>query len=112
MLPKTQRLSTFEFTQHYQTASVRRHATHVSVLYSPAPALKVAMVVGKKVAKTAVLRNELRRQGYGVVAEMHKNNQLALGTYIIIAKPSYRGLCKNERRQALSSLLAEIAKTR
>ncbi len=55
------------------------------ISYAPLSELKnpcISMVVSKKVAKTAVLRNRLRRKGYASVAPLTQNIKQNMGILI------------------------------
>ena len=55
----------------------------VSVRFYGGTTLRVAAVISKKVSKTAVLRNRVRRVVYAAMHELIKNGTLKGGTYII-----------------------------
>ncbi|MES2203123.1 MAG: ribonuclease P protein component [Patescibacteria group bacterium] len=63
MLPKQARL-TAEEVREVLTKGRSARASSVSAKFVPAPTGKAAIVVSTKVAKTAVVRNTLRRRGY------------------------------------------------
>jgi ribonuclease P protein component len=63
MLPKKQRLTAAEVRAILKSGTSAR-GSRVSAKYVKVPGSKAAVVVSKKVAKTAVLRNRLRRMGY------------------------------------------------
>lgn len=84
MMKKSRRLTTGLFNQYFKSGS-RQHGTYIQLVYSPAPHLKVAVVVGKKVYKKAVDRNRLRRQLYAY-AQTHLTDKT--GVFIVITKPA------------------------
>lgn len=63
MLPKTNRLSASEVCEILKTGRSARAGT-LSAKYLRLPGARAAVVVSSKVAKTAVLRNRLRRAAY------------------------------------------------
>ncbi len=75
MLPKKRRMQRKEFAILLKT--VRRYLSpHLSLFVSKNPAnepyfdTKFAFSASKKVAKTAVLRNKLRRMGYSAIRDV------------------------------------------
>ena len=95
----------------YFASGKRFHSTHFTIIATNTKDFKVSTVVSKKVAKSAVDRNRLRRRAYGVMERQYQQEQLA-GTYIILYKPgalrSQRLVLQNE----LETLLAQIKKAR
>lgn len=87
MLAKQQRLSRREFDRVFQHG-VRSHTPYGQVIYTSAPSAKAAVVVSKKVAKSAVERNRLRRRVYSIL----ENTTLPPAHYIFILKPSIRDI--------------------
>ncbi len=69
MLPKTQRL-TKRLIEEQMKHARRIQTAHFLVIYSPIEGqipTKISLVVSKKVAKLAVVRNRLRRRGYSSI---------------------------------------------
>ena len=81
MLPRVARFDRTTFAQALR-AGRRTHTPFFSLVKSPAPNFRVAVVVGKKVAKQSVARNRLRRRLYAAFAHVEP----APGHYILIAK--------------------------
>ncbi len=87
MLPKRSRLTKQSIEQHLKHAR-RVKTAHFLVIYgsnpvSPMP--QVSFSASKKVAKTAVLRNKLRRRGYAGIKPIlpHiRKNTLVLISYL------------------------------
>lgn len=87
MLPKRSRLTKQSIEQHLKHAR-RVKTAHFLVIYgsnpdSPTP--QVSFSASKKVAKTAVLRNKLRRRGYAAVKPIIpgiRKNTLILMNYL------------------------------
>ncbi len=85
MLPKKKRLTTKEFSRFF--ASGRRvHGSLVQLIHAPHEEFHGAAVVGKKVFKSAVKRNKVRRRMYDALYRIHRRDGLC-GVYILIAKP-------------------------
>jgi len=110
MLKKHHRLTVAAFDAHFKSGK-RRHGTYLQLIHSPAPVFHGAVVVGKKVYKTAVGRNRLRRQLYAVLFEykQQKNNP---GVYIALVKPAARLVPVSEVRAELRTLLAQCTQSR
>ena len=67
----------------YQTGK-SVYAPHMKLLWLPAPGLKVAVVVSKKVHKSAVVRNRIRRRLYEIVRTYAKEQALACHIVCIV----------------------------
>lgn len=63
MPPKHERLSVAEFSAVF-ARGVRTRGKYMSLIYHPSPVGKCAVAVPKRVLKTAVERNRLRRRLY------------------------------------------------
>lgn len=85
MLPRQSRFDRGAFTRAF-AAGRRVHTPLFSLIYRPAPALRGAAVVSKKVAKSAAARNLLRRRIYAALAVVAS----AGGEVIVVAKPPAR----------------------
>jgi ribonuclease P protein component len=77
MLPKKQRLNAAQVRAILKDGTSLR-GTAVSAKYLRAASAKVAIVVSKKVAKSAVARNRLRRMGYQALTPPPKHLHLVL----------------------------------
>ncbi len=110
MLKKSHRLTQKEFA-HFWTAGQRYQSEYFTIVASFADACKVAVVAGKKVAKTATERNRIRRQVYGVIEEILPIQDSKIISIIVIKKP-YILLPDGEKRKALRAELARILKLR
>lgn len=108
MLKKQHRLSRSEFMHYFETGR-KHHSQYLTIITAPAPALKGAVVVGKKVAKSAVARNRFRRQLYGVL-ERCLLPEAYPRVVIIITKPPFATLTATKRRTAAAATLAQIGK--
>ncbi len=86
MLKKKERLTKKEFDRFF--ASGRRlHFPLFTTIFSPAPDFHAIVVVGKKVYKSAVDRNRLRRRLYNILYRLSRENELK-GVYIVLTKPT------------------------
>jgi ribonuclease P protein component len=90
MLPKKKRLTTEAFNRFFR-AGRRSHSTNLTLIHTPAGEFHGAVVVGKKVFKSAVKRNRLRRQLYAALYRAHVATPVT-GTFIVIAKPGARAV--------------------
>lgn len=87
MLRKDNRLTAIEFG-HYFSVGRRYHAGPISLIFSPSEEFKAAIVVGKKVFKSAVKRNRLRRQLYHLLANLRRQSPTQTGIHIVLIKPA------------------------
>jgi ribonuclease P protein component len=107
MLKKTQRLTTSQFDQFFASGK-RNHFTHLTIIYHPAKVLQGAAVVGKKVSKSAVRRNTLRRRVYARLAQVVMEKAVT-GVFIIILKPSYNSLTRVAADEFLRESIVAVA---
>ncbi len=82
MFAQSQRLDRSAFTDTYAHGR-KVHMPAFLLVYAPAPLHKAAVVVGKKVARSAVARNTLKRRLYAALYEA----QVHEGHIILITKP-------------------------
>jgi ribonuclease P protein component len=107
MLRKAERLGRTEFAQFFKTGK-RFHGDHVTIVFTPHPTLHGSVVVSKKVAKSAVKRNLIRRRLYAQLrGALHKKHP---GIFIVLVKPTFKILKKSESNEALGELIGRIVK--
>jgi ribonuclease P protein component len=104
MLKKSHRLTRKEFDTAFKMGK-RFHFPHMTVVFFPSEDFHASVVVGKKVAKTAVRRNTLRRRVYDRVRRSMQKQGIK-GTFLFLLKPSYHSL---PRKAADAFLLESIA---
>ena len=109
MFKKNERLSGSEFTAFFPVGK-RHNFPHLTIITLPHSTRKVGVVVGKKVAKSAVRRNVLKRRIYASLrlALVAKNYQ---GIFIVLAKPSYNSLPRSTAEELLDKSIAQVLKT-
>ncbi len=112
MLPKSARLSRHEFSAVFTRPEKRAHFPEYSLYFSTSPTFKASVVAGKKVAKRAVDRNQLRRAVYGGLQAHLKSETNPTGHYIFILKPPFTKLSKAKRQAVIAGLLAQNQKSR
>ncbi len=109
MLARTYRLrKNSDFQRLYRTA--KRFATPNLVLYYTPSHLKysqVGFVVSKKVSKSAVVRNTLRRRASGVVEEMFANIKEPVKMIVLIRK-DFSGMNPIEIKAEINKLLERL----
>ncbi len=109
MLAKEERLSREAFTRYFASGK-RFHSDVLTVIYTPGPRLLGAVVVSKKVSKSAVKRNTLRRRLY---AALRITGAAGLtGAVIVVAKPALATLPRASQHEALGALLSQVLKAR
>lgn len=86
MLKKKERLTKKEFDRFFSSGR-RHHSPSLTLIHSSDQTFHGAVVVGKKVFKKAVLRNQLRRRLYNILYRLSREHSLT-GVYIILTKPS------------------------
>lgn len=108
MFKKNERLSRPEFTNYFNKGS-KHHFTHFTIITSPHSVRKVAVVVGKKVAKLAVRRNALKRRIYAQLKECVVRQEYT-GVLIVIVKPGYNSLSRTTSVEVLMQAISEVFK--
>lgn len=103
MLPRSQRLTRGHFTASQKTAK-RLSGEYFTLVVSPSPVFRGAVVVSKKVAAKAVLRNLIKRR---VMHVLEKNPPLP-GTYVVYAKKGAAALPFSKIEEEVTSLLKKI----
>jgi ribonuclease P protein component len=87
----------------------RARGTFYELRYYPTSSRKAAVIVSKKVAKTAVLRNRLRRQVYEGLRGFFRAKAPISGIYIVSALPAAREGARTLRQKELTQLLASLS---
>ncbi len=105
MLKKQSRLSRLAFNGVFR-APKRSHSPHFQLLYVPEETLTASVVVSKKIAKTAVSRNTLRRRVYNLLRNASKEQSLR-GGYIVIAKQGASDIPFRELKAEIIDLIGK-----
>ena len=84
MLPRKKRLTKEAFSTHFSHGK-RFHTPRYTVVYAAYPTFHASVVVSKKVAKRAVIRNKLRRQIYAMLVSLNKVYTYG-GVWIVLVK--------------------------
>ena len=108
MLAKQNRLNREDFSKYFKSGK-RTNSPIATLITSPCDKFHGAVVVSKKVSKRAVKRNLLRRRLYSQLYSAYKNK--TNGVYILILKPPFIKLTKQEQHQAIKDLIEEVGKT-
>lgn len=108
MLKKTERLNRALFLKYFKEGK-KIHSDNVTVVHYPFDKFLAAVSVGKKVSKSAVDRNRLRRQVYGVLQKL-KIQENPKGVFIVVVKPSARLLTRKEFLVAVEEEVGRIIK--
>ncbi|MFM2339491.1 MAG: Ribonuclease [Candidatus Parcubacteria bacterium] len=112
MLKKAERIPRGQFETIFKTGK-RLHVPLCQLVYQVAPGPAFSVVVSKKVAKQAVVRNRLRRQVYGVVERyLREDGGVVKVAGIFLLKPTSPTPTRAQVAAAISDLLAQINKSR
>jgi len=109
MLKKTNRLTKAQFDQYFKSGK-KHHFSHLTIIYQPFPTLLGSVVVGKKVSKSAVRRNTLRRRVYARFTVL-TSEKSTTGVFIIILKPTYNSLTRAAADEFLVESIEAILQT-
>lgn len=106
MFKKRERLTRSEFQEYFRTGA-RHHGKHVTLITATTSSKrKVAVVVGKKVAKSAVKRNLYKRRIFGVLQTIP-----CTGVLIVIVKPTFATLSRKTAAAVLTTEVARVCKS-
>lgn len=105
MLPKKKRLTRALF-KPLQSARGNFHSTLFSLKAAPAEAFRLGVSVSKKVAKSSVVRNRIRRRVYSEIFRLETGLKPAL--YLVIAKSGAEKLKGAELSLELQKLFRGI----
>ncbi len=108
MLPKKKRLSREEFNRFFSIGK-KKHTPNLFVVYSPHPTFHASVVVSKKVGRTAVKRNKIRRQIYDIVRNLQKNKSFT-GVYIFVTKPEILKATHEKVKNLVEKTVEQIQK--
>ena len=108
MFKKAERLDRREFTEYFKKGR-RQHFPHLTIIVSNSSKNKAAVVVGKKVAKSAVRRNLLRRRVSAVLKEL-LDTSVSTQVMIVVLKPTFGSLTKEKSREEVTKAIAQVIK--
>jgi ribonuclease P protein component len=103
MLPKKKRLTRALF-KPLLNAREQAHSPHFWLKAIPAESPRLGVSVSKKVAKSAVVRNRIRRRVYTELARL--NSALRPAYYLVVAKSGAEKIRGEELKNELKSLVA------
>ncbi len=108
MFKKVERLSRSEFSEYFKTGK-RHHFPNFTVITKSYPTRKVSVVVSKKVAKSAVRRNTIKRRVYATLRDelTEKGYQ---GVFIVIVKPNVNPLSRKVADELFVQSIAQVLK--
>lgn len=107
MFKKTERLSREQFDSFFKTGR-RYHSEYATIIYTPHPTLHASVVVSKKVHKSAVVRNTLRRRIYAQLRSLKERGET--GVFIVVLKPTFKQLTRQAARTTITGLIERIVK--
>ncbi len=107
MLKRSNRLSRAQF-QEFGRRGKRVQTTAASLTFVPHPTFHGAVVVSKKVSKSAVRRNRLRRQVYAELVTLKKSGNT--GVFVCVLRPEVEKMTSVEFRGAIKNLIERTQK--
>ena len=110
MLKKQNRLTKRQFDTHFKSGK-RHHGELLTVVHSPADTFHGAVVVGKKIYKRAVDRNQKRRQIYNALYALYKDTELT-GVFIVLSKPGVKQASFADLSTDLTRIVGGVLKKR
>ena len=109
MLKKSNRLSRTQFTEYFRSGK-KYHYEHLTIIYTPTLSFAGAVVVSKKVSKSAVRRNTLKRRVFARLAHIQTETRCT-GVFIIILKPSFNLLTRSAADELVYKSIAALHKS-
>jgi ribonuclease P protein component len=109
MLVKTQRLTRHQF-QDFFSSGKRFRSVALTVVYTPYPTFHAAVVVGKKISKSAVVRNRYRRRIYEQLRVLARKHNLT-GVFIMLTSPQIRTLSRTALRDTIVDVVGRTQKS-
>ena len=109
MFKKTERLSRSEFSEYFRIGK-RHHFPHLTIITKPINSRKVSVVVSKKVAKSAVRRNTIKRRVYAILRNLLVAAEYK-GVLIVIVKPTLNSLPRKAVDELLTESIAQVLKS-
>lgn len=108
MFKKNQRLSRSEFSQYFKVGK-KHNSPLFTIITHPHPTIKTVVVVGKKVSKSAVKRNAIRRRVYASLRNVLVEGGCS-GVFIVIVKPEYVHKNKKAADELFITSIAQVVK--
>lgn len=108
MITKKERLNKKAFNRSF-SKGVRIHTSSLVCIYQKSNQQQVAVVVSKKIARRAVVRNKIRRRVYNGVRAVCAKEQCT-GVYIFLVKKSILPKTYQEICAELQTVLAKVPK--
>jgi ribonuclease P protein component len=108
MLKKAERVPRSDFAAFFKQGR-RFHSDNATVVFTPYPTFHASVVVSKKVSKSAVIRNTLRRRVYAKLSVQSAVKQT--GVFVVVLKPSFAKLSRTEASEEISRLIVKITKS-
>ena len=105
MLPKNRRISRKLFKPLLESRKYFNSA-HFSLRFASSEQARIAISVSKKISKSAVVRNKIRRRVYSATRDLFP--QLSNNLFLLVAKSGAEKL----KGQSLKDELAELLKKR
>ena len=108
MLPKKERLSRAEFNRFFSVGK-KTHSPSLLLVFAPHPTLHASVVVPKKIIKSAVKRNAMRRRIYDIVRN-YKSERGVVGTFIFFVRAPAAVLTYEALKHEVCSRIEEALK--
>lgn len=105
MFKKRERLTQSEFQGYFKIGN-RHHSKHLTLITTPFHKRKVAVVVGKKVVKSAVKRNGIKRRIFATLRREFGETATS-GVLIVLVKPTFATL---SHKAATDNIITEVAR--
>lgn len=106
MLSKKERLKRVDFN-HFFSLGRRLHHPLLTLIYAPHAGVHGSVVVSKKIAQKAVVRNTIRRRIYDILRHQFYAGA-PKGVYIVLVKKGALTASHTELADALVSLIRKV----
>jgi ribonuclease P protein component len=109
MFKKANRLTQVEFSKYFKIGK-KHNSQHLTIITSELDGYKTSVVVGKKVAKTAVKRNLLKRRAYALLRKLYEEKEFKM-VVVVIMKPSFNTLSRKTAEEVLRQEVIKVIKS-
>lgn len=106
MLKKKERLTKKEFDRFFSSGR-RLHSPFFTLVHTKDVPFHGSVVVGKKIFKRAVSRNQLRRRLYNILYRLSREKHLE-GVYIVLTRPPAAKASFEELKSAVEEITFKI----
>lgn len=107
MLKRSERLNRQQFSELGRNGK-RFHSDVATISFTKHTNFHAAVVVSKKVSKSAVVRNTFRRRVYALLYQAKQKGQI--GVFVVVIKPEAKTVSRAVFKETITELIGRIQK--